>query len=153
YKRLLVAALILALLYMLPSARAGDLKIPLPKKSKLTPVQKLNREGVDAVRSHNYDKAKTLFYKAYLYDPDDPFTLNNLGYVSELEGKLENAQRFYQLAAERATNAVIDKASSPKVQGKLVIDAVTGARDVPMQVNRGNVEALRLLAQRRAPEA
>jgi Flp pilus assembly protein TadD len=134
-------------------AQAGDLKIPLPHKSKLTPVQKLNREGVDAIRAHRYEKAKTLFYKAYLYDPDDPFTLNNLGYVSELEGKLENAQRFYQLAAQRATGAVIDKASTPQMQGKLVSDAVTGARETPMQINRGNVEAVRLLSQRRAPEA
>src|SRR5258706_9350630 len=68
------------------SAHAGDLKIPLPQRSKLTPVQRLNREGVDAIRNHRYEKAKALFYKAYLFDPDDPFTLNNLGYVSELEG-------------------------------------------------------------------
>ena len=60
-------------------AHAGDLKITIPKHSKLTPVQRLNREGVEAVRKHNYKKAEQLFYKAYLFDPDDAFTLNNLG--------------------------------------------------------------------------
>jgi hypothetical protein len=47
----------------------------LPRRSQLTPVQRLNREGVEAVKKHDYEKAERLFYKAYLYDPADPFTL------------------------------------------------------------------------------
>ena len=78
---------------------AGDLKITLPKRSKLTPVQRLNQEGVEAVQKHHYEKATALFYKAYLYDPDDPFTLNNLGYISELNGQVDRAQHFYDMAA------------------------------------------------------
>jgi len=31
-------------------AQAGDLKITIPKRSSLTPVQRLNREGVEAVQ-------------------------------------------------------------------------------------------------------
>ena len=53
-------------------ARAGDLKITIPRRSILTPVQRLNREGVDAVRKHNLKKAEELFYKAYLLDPTIP---------------------------------------------------------------------------------
>jgi len=135
------------------SAPAEDLRIPLPQRSKLTPAQRLNREGVDAVRSHHYEKAKGLFYKAYLLDPDDPFTLNNLGYVSELEGKLESAERFYLLASQRATNAVVDKASLPDVKGSQVKDVLNRAGDSSMQVNRANVEAIRLLSKERAQEA
>lgn len=135
------------------SAHAGDLKIPLPQRSKLTPVQRLNRKGVDAIRNHRYEKAKALFYKAYLFDPDDPFTLNNLGYISELEGKLESAERFYSLALQRATNAVVDKASSPEIRGSLVKDVLDRAGDLPMQINRANVEAIRLLSKDRANEA
>ena len=63
----------------------GDIKINIPKHSKLTPVQRLNREGVEAVRKHNYKKAEELFYKAYLFDPGDAFTLTNLGYIAELQ--------------------------------------------------------------------
>jgi len=35
----------------------------VPQRSKLTPVQRLNREGVDAIRNHRYEKAKALFTK------------------------------------------------------------------------------------------
>src|SRR3982750_4449799 len=40
------------------TVHAGDLRIPLPKRSKYTPVQALNRDGVKAVERHQYDKAK-----------------------------------------------------------------------------------------------
>ena len=79
-------------------AYAGDLRITLPKRSHITVVQRLNREGVEAVRKRNYEKAEKAFYQAYLLDPDDPFTLNNLGYVSELQGQVDRAQTFYALA-------------------------------------------------------
>ncbi|MHB1858453.1 MAG: tetratricopeptide repeat protein, partial [Acidobacteriaceae bacterium] len=65
-----------------PHAWAKDLRITVPKHSHLTPVQRLNREGVEAVRKHEYEKAEAMFYRAYLYDASDPFTLNNLGYIS-----------------------------------------------------------------------
>jgi tetratricopeptide (TPR) repeat protein len=77
---------------------AGDLKLTLPKRSELTLVQRLNRDGVEALRKQQYEKAEGIFFKAYLFDPGDPFTLNNLGYISELQGQLERAQKFYSLA-------------------------------------------------------
>jgi Flp pilus assembly protein TadD len=133
-------------------ALAGDVKITLPKRSHLTPVQRLNREGVEALRKHNYEKAEALFYKGYLFDPDDPFTLNNLGYISELQGQVDRARRFYELAGEQATDAVIDQATSRRVEGHSVKEALA-VPDLPIQVNRDNVEAVRLLSQGRAPEA
>jgi Flp pilus assembly protein TadD len=136
-----------------PNARAGDLKLTLPRHSELTLVQRLNREGVDAIRKQNYEKAETLFYKAYLYDPGDPFTLNNLGYISELQGQLERAQKFYALSSEQATDAVIDRANAKRLEGKPMRDAFGSLQDAPMQVNRMNVEAVRLLSAGRAPEA
>ena len=90
-------------------ARAGDLKITIPGRSKLTPVQRLNREGVEAVRKHDYRKAEGLFYKAYLFDPDDAFTLNNLGYIAELQGQIERAQQFYSLAAEQSSDLGVSR--------------------------------------------
>ena len=80
-----------------------DIRITFPKHSELTPVQRLNREGVEAVRKHEYEKAEAIFYKAYLYDAADPFTLNNLGYISELQGKLDRAQKFYTLASQQGS--------------------------------------------------
>jgi tetratricopeptide (TPR) repeat protein len=149
------------------SGHAGDLKITLPKRSQATAVQRLNREGVEAVRKHSYAKAEGLFYKAYLLDPDDPFTLNNLGYIAELQGQVDRAQRFYALAAQQPTDAVIDFASTDfanndlagphramgrsDVGGRSVNDALT-IPNASLGVNHDNVEAVRMLSQGRAPE-
>jgi len=131
---------------------ARDIKISIPKRSHLTPVQQLNREGVEALGKHQYDKAEKIFYKAYLYDPDDPFTLNNLGYVSELKGQVERAHSFYQLATQQASDAVIAQATTKSLQGR-TMQAALAVPALPMQMNHDNVEALRLLSQGRAPEA
>lgn len=135
-----------------PWAQAGDLKINIPRSGKLTPVQRLNREGVEAVRKHNYSKAERLFYKAYLFDPDDSFTLNNLGYIAELQGQVDRAQRFYELAAAQPSEAIIDIASSSRLKGQPMKEAMALTSE-PLQINHANVEAVRLLAQGRAPEA
>jgi len=152
WKRWVVVGIISAILGWATGARAGDVKITLPKRSHMTPVQRLNQEGVEALHKHKYEKAETLFYKAYLLDPDDPFTLNNLGYISELQGQVDRAQRFYALAGQQATDAVIQRASSPRVEGRSIKDALA-IPDLPLQINHDNVEAVRLLSQGRAPEA
>src|ERR1700677_3817269 len=102
---------------------AGDLKIPIPRKGVSTPSQKLNREGVAELKHGHQKKAKKLFYKAYLLDPDDPFTLNNLGYVSELDGDADRALRYHALAARDRTNAVIDQSSEADLKGKPLDEA------------------------------
>src|SRR5215467_9114530 len=90
-------------------AFARDLKIPIPERGVSTPTQKLNRDGVAQLKRGHREKAKQLFYRAYLLDPNDPFTLNNLGYIAELEGDVDRAQRFYELAGEANSEAVVDK--------------------------------------------
>lgn len=134
-------------------AWAGDLRISIPKRSQMTPVQKLNRDGVEAVRKRQYKKAENLFYKAYLFDPDDPFTLNNLGYISELEGQVDRAAKFYALASQQAGDAVIDQASASGLKGKPLRAVIGEVQDVNMRINQSNVEAIRLLSKGRAQEA
>jgi Flp pilus assembly protein TadD len=129
------------------------LKITIPRRTQLTPVQRLNREGVDAVRKHEYDKAGALFYKAYLYDPTDPFTLNNLGYVSELQGQLERARTFYDLASKQSSTANIDRSNAKELEGKPMRAALDDLQDLPMQINRMNMNAIRLLSENRGFEA
>lgn len=138
--------------FELQCAQAGDLTITIPRRSKLTPVQRLNREGVEAVRKHEYSKAERLFYKAYLLDTDDAFTLNNLGYISELQGQVDRAQSFYALAAEQSSEAVIDRASARRMEGRPMKEAVA-VTDQPLQINHANVEAVQLLSQGRTAEA
>jgi Flp pilus assembly protein TadD len=133
-------------------ARDG-LAITIQKHSQLTPVQRLNREGVDAVNRHQLEKAATLFCKAYLYDPSDPFTLNNLGYISELKGEVDHAQKFYALALEQGSNANIDRSNAKQMQGKPMKYALESLQDIPMQVNRLNVDAMILLSSNRGSDA
>jgi tetratricopeptide (TPR) repeat protein len=136
-----------------PTWASDGTVIKLPRRSELTPVQRLNREGVEAVRKHDYQRAEALFYKAYLYDPADPFTLNNLGYMSELSGNLDRAQKFYQLAKEQGSNASIDLTNSKHLEGKPMKQALIDLKDVPMRVNQTNIAAMRLLSQNRGFEA
>ena len=149
----LLAIVAIAVAWPPGNAWSRDLKLTLPKRSELTLVQRLNRDGVEALRKQQYEKAEGFFYKAYLYDPSDPFTLNNLGYISELQGLLDRAQKFYALASEQASDAVIDRTSAKRLEGKPMREAFGGLNDVPMQVNRMNVEAIRLLSENRTPEA
>jgi Flp pilus assembly protein TadD len=136
------------------AARARDtVTITLPRHSNLTFVQRLNREGVLAVQKHDYAKAANLFYKAYLFDPSDPFTLNNLGYISELEGQLDRASKFYKLAAEQGSNASIDVSSVKELKGQPMQAAFTALEGAPMRVNRLNLEAVNLLSEGRNFEA
>src|SRR3982751_895698 len=126
---------------------AADLHIKIPKRSKPTPVQQYNRDGVKAIEKRDFKKAKQLFYKAYLLDPNDPFTLNNLGYIAELEGDVDRAQRFYDLAAEQSSDALVDAADADGVIGKSVTQVAGRADENNMQINRLNVQALGLLTK------
>ena len=141
------------LVVLVGTVLAGDLRLSIPKDSPPTPVQKLNREGVKCLEKHDYAKAKSLFYKAYLLDPNDPFTLNNLGYVAELEGEVERAQRFYSLAAEENSDAMVEQSTNPAAVGKTVASVAGHAPDRRMKVNEMNLTAIGLLLKDRAPEA
>jgi len=152
WKQWIAVGLMSATIGAVVPAQAKDFRITLPKRSHLTAVQRLNQEGVAELHKHRYEKAEILFYKAYLLDPDDPFTLNNLGYIAELQGQIDRAQGFYKLAAEQATDAVVYRASSSKLEGRTMKEALA-MPDQPLQVNHDNVEAVRLLSQGRAPEA
>ena len=133
---------------------AKGLRITIPKHTEATPVQKLNREGVKEIEKHHLDRAERLFYRAYLIDPEDPFTLNNLGYISELQGQVERAQRYYQLAAkENNSETVIALSSAPKLKGRKLSEVTETYGNLELRINRGNIQAMNLLEQGRSQEA
>ena len=138
--------------WQLAQGEDRKISISIPKRSKLTPVQRLNREGVEALQKHKYKKAEQLFYKAYLYDPADAFTLNNLGYISELQGDIDRAERFYELAAQQSSEAVVALSTSREARGKPMKEALAAA-SAPIEINHANIEAVRLLSQGRSAEA
>lgn len=131
----------------------GDLRLTLPKGSRSTPVQQLNREGVSQLKHGHVKKAKEHFVKAYLLDPDDPFTLNNLGYMAELEGDVDRALKYYQLAASNSTEAVIDDASRKGLKGQAVNMAFQSSRNSDYPGNKANFQAMTLLEKGRVFEA
>lgn len=136
------------------SAFGQGLHIKIPKHTEATPVQKLNRDGVKEIKQHHLEKAQRLFYKAYLIDPDDPFTLNNLGYISELQGKIERAQRYYELAAkENNSETTIAEASTRRLEGHKLSEVTTAYNNLELRINRGNLQAMGLLGQGRNQEA
>ena len=55
---------LIAAAFLSVSMAAQEIRLSLPKKSKTTPVQKLNRDGVKAIEDHDYKEAKKLFYKS-----------------------------------------------------------------------------------------
>jgi len=134
-------------------AQKGDFRIPLPKKSPETPVQQLNREGVKELKRGRVSRAKERFVKAYLLDPDDPFTLNNLGYIAELEGDADRALRYYKLSAATRTDAVIDDASIAGLKGQPVSSALQSSEASVYQKNHANFQAMALLEKGRIFEA
>ena len=135
-----------------PQTWAGNLRITFPKRTKPTPVQALNQEGVKEVRKRHLEKAEKLFYRAYLIDPDDPFTLNNLGYISELQGKVDRAQSYYRLAARQNSETTIDRASEDELKGHQLTEFTAAFGNRELQINRGNVEAMSLMQQGRVQE-
>jgi Flp pilus assembly protein TadD len=132
---------------------AGDLKVPIPQRSVSTPTQKLNREGVAELKRGHQAKAKQLFYRAYLLDPDDPFTLNNLGYVAELEGDADRALRYYALGARDRTDAVIAESSEADLKGKPLDEAFRRVQGSDQEISKLNEQAIVLLQQGQVFEA
>jgi Flp pilus assembly protein TadD len=132
---------------------ARDLKVSIPKRDVATPTQKLNREGVAQLKRGHQEKAKRLFYRAYLLDPQDPFTLNNLGYISELEGDADHALRYYALAAREHTDAIIDRSSDAALKGKPLDEAFRHVQDSDQQVSKVNEEAIVMLQKGNVFEA
>src|SRR5579863_6744459 len=121
---------------------AGDLKLNIPRRDVSTPAQKLNRDGVAELKRGHQEKAKRLFYRAYLLDPQDPFTLNNLGYIAELEGDADRAQRFYALVARDHTDATIAQSTEVDLKGKSLDAAFRLVPDSGQEISKIEVSKI-----------
>jgi Flp pilus assembly protein TadD len=61
-------------------------------------VAELNIRGVSDINRNDLSAAVQAFRNAYALDPNNVFALNNIGYLSEIEGDRETAQFFYDKA-------------------------------------------------------
>jgi Flp pilus assembly protein TadD len=82
---------------------------------------RLNVQGVSALNHNQSDRALTFFEQAYKLDPQNAFSLNNMGYLSEARGDQETANEFYSLAqhGEQAATPV-NTASHHEMVGEAV---------------------------------
>jgi Flp pilus assembly protein TadD len=112
-------------------------------------LAELNLRGVSAVNRNDLKAADQDFRSAYAIDPSNPFALNNIGYVSEIEGDPETAQFFYDKArAVGGANATVGLATRSSAQGQKLFQVATDSDSkVEEKVNKDR-EALR---QQREP--
>jgi hypothetical protein len=61
-------------------------------------LARYNLRGVSALNRNDRKLARQYFQQAYKLDPNNAFTLNNMGYVAELDGDRETANWFYAKA-------------------------------------------------------
>lgn len=99
---------------------AKDLRQHLAHEKDLSAqIAELNLRGVSAVNRNDLRSANTDFRKAYALDPNNAFTLNNIGYVAELEGDRETAGFFYERARQSSgASAVIGVATNRTAEGR-----------------------------------
>jgi Flp pilus assembly protein TadD len=98
----------------------------------------LTERGVAAVNENDWSAAKQDFLHAYSLDPASAFSLNNRGFVAEMEGDLETAQFFYE-KARRADNsdAKVGLATQRAAEGrKLFAVATDSDRQVDGQLDK-----------------
>jgi Flp pilus assembly protein TadD len=90
--------------------------------------------GVSATNQNDWEKAKQDFLHAYSLDPSSAFTLNNRGFVAEMDGDLETAEFFYSKARKAGNaNARVGLATQRAAEGK---NLVSVASDSDGQVDR-----------------
>jgi Flp pilus assembly protein TadD len=86
-------------------------------------VARLNLQGVSALNRNDRRNARQFFEQAYKLKPEDAFTLNNMGYLAEMDGDRETANFFYQKAqaAQRAGERVA-VATRKDAEGRPLVD-------------------------------
>jgi tetratricopeptide (TPR) repeat protein len=88
-------------------AKRNAEKVTKLLKTEETPeakVARLNLRGVSALNHNDRADARKYFQQANKLDPDNAFSLNNMGYLAELDGDRETAN-FYYSKAQQAGNA------------------------------------------------
>jgi len=89
--------------------------------------------GVFATNKNDWLEARQDFLQAYSLDPTGAFSLNNRGYVAEMDGDLESAQFFYDRARKAGdSSSRVGLATLQSAEGKRLF---TVAGDSNQQVD------------------
>src|SRR5262249_35227487 len=108
-----------------------------------TQVARLNLRGVSALNRNDKRAARPYFEQAYKLDPTDAFTLNNMGYVAEIDGDRETAQFFYDRAQlARRSEVPVGTATRREVEGQ-PLSVVADSSEQKVQQQMTNAAARR----------
>jgi tetratricopeptide (TPR) repeat protein len=82
-------------------------------------VSRLNLRGVYALNHNDRADARKYFQEANKLDPENAFSLNNMGYLAELDGDRETANFYYDKAQQAdGSNAKVGVATNRDAEGK-----------------------------------
>jgi tetratricopeptide (TPR) repeat protein len=81
-------------------------------------VNELNSQALGLLNADRAPEADVVLQQALKIAPNDPFTLNNLGFAKEKEGELEEAIRFYDRSAATGSREPIVIAFNSSWRGK-----------------------------------
>jgi Flp pilus assembly protein TadD len=88
--------------------------------------------------------ARSYFEQAYKLDPKDAFTLNNMGFLAELDGDRETADFYYAKAADaRRKNETVTIATRPEAEGQKVESVAKNSNRQVESSMQADVEAKR----------
>jgi len=97
-------------------------------------VARLNLRGVSALNRNDPQTARKDFQQAYKLDSNNAFTLNNMGYMAEMDGDRETADFYYAKAQEaERSNRKVDVATRAEVQGHLLKNVANGSDQAVQQ--------------------
>jgi Flp pilus assembly protein TadD len=97
-------------------------------------VTRLNLRGVSALNRNQVSQARQFLQQAYRIDPGNAFSLNNMGYISEVEGDRETADYYYAKAREANRSSVrVALATRKSVEGQKLA-SVAGQNEQTVQV-------------------
>jgi tetratricopeptide (TPR) repeat protein len=82
--------------------------------------------GVSSTNQNNWQAARKDFLEAYTLNPGSAFSLNNRGFVAEMDGDLETAQFFYDKARKAGdSNARVGLATQHGAEGEKLVTVAT----------------------------
>jgi|WetSurMetagenome_2_1015567.scaffolds.fasta_scaffold1572202_1 hypothetical protein len=81
-----------------------------------------SRAALDAQQAGDMEKYKKLVKEAHDLNPEDVFTINNVGTVYEMEGNIVEAKAHFKECMEKAGDLEIGKSAAKEWAGKPLKD-------------------------------
>jgi Flp pilus assembly protein TadD len=112
-------------------------------------LAELNSRGVSAINRNDLVTADQAFRSAYALDPNNAFAINNIGYLSEIEGDPETAQFYYDKARTVAgADTTVGLATRRSAQGQKLFQVAT---DSDSKVDQKVAKEREAVRRRREP--